>query len=77
MGLFTFFFFSSNFEDKTHFLAFNYSLLKYSLHPTLYLLIYFIKYSFIISRGVEEEKRERERGFEEGNSIKKKKMYER
>ena len=61
MGLFTFFFFFfSNFEDKTHFLAFNYSLLKYSLHPTLYLIIYFIKYSFIISRGVEEEKRERE-----------------
>ena len=52
----------SNFKDKTHFFAFNYSLLKYILHPTLYFLIYFIKYSFIILRGVEE----RERGVEEG-----------
>ena len=51
----------SNFEDKNHFFAFNYSLLKYTLHLTLYLLIYFIKYSFIILRGVGERERERER----------------
>jgi hypothetical protein len=50
----------SNFEDKTQFFFFffNYSLLKYTLLPTLYLLIYFIKYSFI-TRGVNEGDRER------------------
>ena len=38
----------SNFKDKTHFFAFNYSILKYTIHPTLYLLIYFILLKYLL-----------------------------
>jgi hypothetical protein len=38
----------SNFEDKTHFFVFNYSLLKYILHHTFIFLSILLKYSFII-----------------------------